>query len=62
MICRVRNEILASHLNGNSVWRCPSDRKQLFEQTGAVTLNNLLNGQDRSSESFSSTTRSAFRF
>jgi prepilin-type N-terminal cleavage/methylation domain-containing protein len=42
------NEILALHLSGSSnVWRCPSDRKQLFEQTGAsYSWNSLLNGQD----------------
>ena len=40
--------ILASHLSGSSnVWRCPSDRKQLFEQTGSsYAWNSLLNGQN----------------
>jgi prepilin-type N-terminal cleavage/methylation domain-containing protein len=40
--------VLASHLSGSSnVWHCPSDRKQLFEQTSSsYAWNSLLNGQD----------------
>jgi prepilin-type processing-associated H-X9-DG protein len=42
------NQVLASQLSGSSnVWRCPSDRKELFEQTGtSYAWNSLLNGQD----------------
>jgi prepilin-type N-terminal cleavage/methylation domain-containing protein len=42
------DQVLASHLSGSSnVWRCPSDRKELFEQTGSsYAWNSLLNGQD----------------
>jgi len=42
------DQVLASQLGGSSnVWRCVSDRKQLFEQTGSsYAWNSLLNGQN----------------
>ena len=40
-------QVLWSHLSSSNVWRCPSDRKQIFETTGAsYSWNSLLNGQD----------------
>ncbi len=41
-------DIVLSHSLGNTnVLRCPSDRQQLFEQTGSsYSWNSLLNGQD----------------
>jgi type II secretory pathway pseudopilin PulG len=42
------DQVLASHLGGSSnVWRCPSDLKLVFEQTGSsYSWNSLLNGQN----------------
>lgn len=41
------DQALGHHLGNVAVLRCPSDRKQLFEQTGSsYSWNNLLNGQD----------------
>ncbi len=41
-------DLVLSHQLGNvRVLRCPSDRRQIFEQTGSsYSWNNLLNGQD----------------
>lgn len=40
------DQVLAPYLGNLRVLRCPSDREQLFEQTGAsYSWNNLLNGQ-----------------
>ena len=39
--------VLASDLGNTNVLRCPSDRDQLFEQTGSsYAWNSLLNGED----------------
>ena len=39
--------LLALHLGSTNVLRCPSDRKNLFQQTGSsYAWNSLLNGQD----------------
>src|SRR5688572_7327627 len=39
--------VLRSELGNTNVLRCPSDNKQIFEQTGSSYFwNNLLNGQD----------------
>jgi prepilin-type N-terminal cleavage/methylation domain-containing protein/prepilin-type processing-associated H-X9-DG protein len=39
--------VLSNELNAAQIWRCPSDRKQLFAQTGSsYGWNSLLNGQD----------------
>ena len=39
--------VLSNGLGSLKVLRCPSDRKQIFEQTGAsYSWNSLLNGQD----------------
>lgn len=39
--------VLKSHLGTTNILRCPSDRKELFEQTGSsYAWNSLLNGQD----------------
>ncbi|MFN7137835.1 MAG: type II secretion system protein [Limisphaerales bacterium] len=41
--------VLKDHLGSTNILRCPSDREQLFEQTGAsYTWNSLLNGQNAS--------------
>jgi prepilin-type N-terminal cleavage/methylation domain-containing protein len=41
------NRVLASQLGNTNVLRCPSDRKGLFETTGAsYSWNSLLNGQN----------------
>ena len=40
-------QVLWAHLGSSNVWRCPSDRKQIFETTGSsYAWNSLLNGQD----------------
>lgn len=41
-------QVLLSYTGGNSnVWRCPSDRLDIFQQTGtSYAWNSLLNGQD----------------
>ena len=40
------DQVLSNHLGNLTVLRCPSDRKQLFEQTGSsYAWNSLLNGQ-----------------
>ncbi len=40
-------QVLWQHLASSNVWRCPSDRKQIFETTGSsYAWNSLLNGQD----------------
>ena len=40
------DQVLSNHLGNLAVLRCPSDRKQLFEQTGSsFAWNSLLNGQ-----------------
>jgi len=40
------DEVLATHLGNLNVLHCPSDRQQLFEQTGSsYAWNSLLNGQ-----------------
>jgi prepilin-type N-terminal cleavage/methylation domain-containing protein/prepilin-type processing-associated H-X9-DG protein len=39
--------VLSNHLGAVQVLRCPSDRKQLYAQTGSsYSWNSLLNGQD----------------
>ena len=39
--------VLSNYLGAVQVLRCPSDRKQIFEQTGSsYAWNSLLNGQD----------------
>ncbi len=39
--------VLKNHLGSTNILRCPSDRKQLFEETGAsYAWNSLINGQD----------------
>jgi prepilin-type N-terminal cleavage/methylation domain-containing protein/prepilin-type processing-associated H-X9-DG protein len=39
--------VLSNYLGAIEVLRCPSDRKQVFEQTGSsYSWNSLLNGQD----------------
>src|SRR5262249_10576697 len=39
--------VLSNYLGAVKVLRCPSDRKQIFEQTGSsYAWNSLLNGQD----------------
>ena len=39
--------VLSNHLGSVKVLRCPSDRKQIYEQTGSsYSWNSLLNGQD----------------
>ena len=39
--------VLLNVLGAAQVWRCPSDRKQIYEQTGSsYSWNSLLNGQD----------------
>ncbi len=39
--------VLTNHLGSVKVLKCPSDRKQFYEQTGSsYSWNNLLNGQD----------------
>jgi prepilin-type N-terminal cleavage/methylation domain-containing protein/prepilin-type processing-associated H-X9-DG protein len=41
------DQVLASDLGNTNVLRCPSDREQLFEQTGSsYAWNSLLNGED----------------
>ena len=41
------NVVLSNHLGNMRVLLCPSDRKQLFEQTGSsYAWNSLINGQD----------------
>jgi prepilin-type N-terminal cleavage/methylation domain-containing protein len=42
------DQVLSSQLSGNkNVWRCPSDRNQIFEQTdSSYSWNSLLNGED----------------
>lgn len=41
------NQVLASDLGNTNVLCCPSDREQLFEQTGSsYAWNSLLNGED----------------
>jgi prepilin-type N-terminal cleavage/methylation domain-containing protein len=39
--------VLSNHLGNVNVMKCPSDRQQLFENTGSsYSWNNLLNGED----------------
>ena len=39
--------VLSNHVGSVKILRCPSDRKQLYEQTGSsYSWNSLLNGQD----------------
>jgi prepilin-type N-terminal cleavage/methylation domain-containing protein/prepilin-type processing-associated H-X9-DG protein len=39
--------VLSNYLGAARVWRCPSDRKDLYETTGSsYSWNSLLNGQD----------------
>ena len=39
--------VLSNHLGSVKILKCPSDRKQFYEQTGSsYSWNNLLNGQD----------------
>jgi prepilin-type N-terminal cleavage/methylation domain-containing protein/prepilin-type processing-associated H-X9-DG protein len=39
--------VLSNYVGNVMVWRCPSDRKQVFETTGSsYAWNNLLNGED----------------
>jgi prepilin-type N-terminal cleavage/methylation domain-containing protein/prepilin-type processing-associated H-X9-DG protein len=39
--------VLSNELNTAQIWRCPSDRKSVFTQTGSsYGWNSLLNGQD----------------
>ncbi len=39
--------VLARQLAGTNIWLCPSDRDQVFQQSGAsYAWNSLLNGQD----------------
>jgi prepilin-type N-terminal cleavage/methylation domain-containing protein/prepilin-type processing-associated H-X9-DG protein len=39
--------VLAAHVGGKLVWRCPSDHRNIFAATGAsYSWNNLLNGQN----------------
>jgi len=41
------DQVLAGHLGGVAVLRCPSDRQDLFTRSGSsYSWNNLLNGQD----------------
>jgi prepilin-type N-terminal cleavage/methylation domain-containing protein/prepilin-type processing-associated H-X9-DG protein len=41
------DQVLSNHLGSVKVLRCPSDNKQVYEQTGAsYSWNSLLNGQD----------------
>ena len=41
------NQVLFSHIGSSNVFRCPSDRKGLFESTGSsYSWNVLLNGQN----------------
>jgi prepilin-type processing-associated H-X9-DG protein len=41
------DQVLSNQLGNVRVLRCPSDRKQIFEQTGSsYSWNSLLNGQD----------------
>ncbi len=41
------DQVLSSQLGNLRVLRCPSDKQQLFEQTGSsYSWNSLLNGQD----------------
>jgi prepilin-type N-terminal cleavage/methylation domain-containing protein len=42
------DKVLSSQLSGNkNIWRCPSDRNQVFEQTdSSYAWNSLLNGED----------------
>lgn len=40
-------QVLAPYIGSQAVWRCPSDRQGIFEQTGSsYAWNSLLNGQD----------------
>ena len=39
--------VLSNHLGSGKVLKCPSDRRQIYEQTGSsYSWNSLLNGQD----------------
>ncbi len=39
--------VLSDHLGSGKVLKCPSDRRQIYEQTGSsYSWNSLLNGQD----------------
>lgn len=41
------NAVLAPFVPGTNVWRCPSDNKDLFKQTGSsYAWNSLVNGQN----------------
>src|ERR1041385_999076 len=41
------NRVLFQHIGSSNVFRCPSDRQGIFEQTGSsYSWNFLLNGQD----------------
>jgi prepilin-type N-terminal cleavage/methylation domain-containing protein/prepilin-type processing-associated H-X9-DG protein len=43
----VPNVVLAHYVPGTNIWRCPSDQKSLFAQTGSsFAWNSLVNGQD----------------
>jgi prepilin-type N-terminal cleavage/methylation domain-containing protein/prepilin-type processing-associated H-X9-DG protein len=43
----IPNTVLAHYVPGTNIWRCPSDRKGLFEQTGSsFAWNSLVNGQN----------------
>lgn len=41
------NAVLAHYVPGTNIWRCPSDQKSLFQQTGSsYAWNSLVNGQN----------------
>lgn len=41
------NALLTAHVGNTNVWRCPSDRKGVFEQSGnSYYWNTLVNGQN----------------
>ncbi len=44
---RAPDQVLSNHVGNVAVLRCPSDRQQVFENTGSsYSWNSLLNGQD----------------
>lgn len=43
----IPNAVLSHYIPGTNIWRCPSDEKSLFQQTGSsYAWNSLVNNQD----------------